>query len=78
MYNCIVEYTADSYLRMLVLYSHKRTCTGSVRRKGGKRGRGRETIEREREGKRERRKGERGREEIINHMIVRSRLITAE
>ena len=46
------------------------------------RGRGKETIERERErereGKRERRKGERGREEIINHMIVRSRLVTAE
>ena len=60
MYNFIVEYTAGSYLHMLVLYSHKRTCTGSVRRKGGKRGRGRErgkeTIEREREreGKRER------------------------
>lgn len=55
MYNCIVEYTAGPYLHMLVLYSHKKTCTGSVRRKGGKRGR-------ERERERDNREGEGGKE----------------
>ena len=57
MYNCIVEYTAGPYLHMLVLYSHKKTCTGSVRRKGGKRGR-----EGEGEGERDNREGKRGKE----------------
>ena len=42
---------------MLVLYSHKKTCTGSVRRKGGKRGR-----EGEGEGERDNREGKRGKE----------------
>ena len=51
---------------------------GKERERERERERGKETIEREREGKRERRKEERGREEIINHMIVRSRLVTAE